>query len=96
MIIPSGVTVTLFKDNYYTGETLILEGPKSVDFKNDGYENWDKQMRSLRVEKTDTMDVNTYWQRIISNNGPLTETIEVGWSKTESKTDERTVTESFT
>eukprot|EP00347_Sterkiella_histriomuscorum_P016467 403353067 len=96
MIVPDGLTVTLFKNDYYNGEQLTIQGPKRMDFVSGEVQGWNDQIRSLRVIQTSKMNVNTYWERVISSNGPITETIEVGWSKEESKTDETTVTNSFT
>ena len=96
MIIPNGLTVTLYKQNFYEGESLIIEGPASIDFAKSDYSDWNKKVKSLRVIETSKFDVTTYWQRVISNNGPISETIEVGWSKEQSHTTEVSVENQFT
>eukprot|EP00347_Sterkiella_histriomuscorum_P004771 403359170 len=96
IIVPDGLTVTFFNDNYYNGGQLTVIGPKHLDFVQDNVQGWDKAIRSLIVVETSKMNVNTFWERVISSNGPITETIEVGWSKEDSKTDEVTVSQSFT
>lgn len=96
VIVPSGLTVTLFKGDYYSSESLTLIGPRMVDFVNGDHKDWNDQTRSLIVRKTEEVNVSTYWKRVLSNSGPISESIEIGWSKEESKTDESTVTNTFT
>lgn len=51
MIVPEGLVVTIYKDDYFRGESWIVEGPKLVDFINGEVKGWNKEIRSLNVKK---------------------------------------------
>eukprot|EP00347_Sterkiella_histriomuscorum_P004223 403361274 len=97
--IPDGLIATLYKSDYFTGESLIIQGPKFVDFFHDQtITGWSKALKSLQVKKIEDEkhDVFTQWTRVTSGSGPITYTIQTGWSKDEVKKDEKTVLEEFT
>eukprot|EP00347_Sterkiella_histriomuscorum_P002187 403369131 len=99
MIVPDGLTLTIFQNDRFSGQFLTFQGPIKADFvigEQSNNNGWDLQIRSLYVQQTQRMSVNVYWERVASQNGPIVKTIEVGWSNEESQIDQNTVKNSFT
>eukprot|EP00347_Sterkiella_histriomuscorum_P012974 403366499 len=99
LIIPDGLIATLYKSDYFTGESLTFQGPKAIDFVHDpSITGWQRVLKSLQVKRVEDEkhDVITQWTRVTSGSGPITYTIQTGWSKDVVKKDEKTVLEEFT
>eukprot|EP00347_Sterkiella_histriomuscorum_P019757 403340404 len=98
LVVPQGLIVTLFKDDYYGGERVTFEGPKSYDMANGDLNGYYRQTCSMQVLKkvNSRIDVLTQWERVSSGSGLLTHSIEKGWSKDIVQKEESTVLEEFT
>eukprot|EP00347_Sterkiella_histriomuscorum_P018154 403346588 len=98
IVVPEGLIVTLFSQDYYGGNRVTIQGPKSYDMANGDIPEWYRQTRSMQVIKKihTNIDVLTQWERVSSGSGSLSHSIEKGWSKDIVQKEESTVLEEFT
>eukprot|EP00347_Sterkiella_histriomuscorum_P014316 403361339 len=98
IVVPDGLIVTLYKGDFYGGERVTIQGPKSYDMANGDLQGWYRETRSMQVIKkvNARIDILTQWERVSSGSGTLTHSIEKGWSKDTVQKEESTVLEEFT
>ncbi|CDW87621.1 UNKNOWN [Stylonychia lemnae] len=53
MVIPANVVVTIYKNNYQTGESMVLEGPKEVSFEGSQLKQWNDNIESMVIKRAD-------------------------------------------
>ena len=72
IIVPSGLVATLYRDDYFTGESLTLVGPQKVDLVFGNISGWADNTKSLIVRKTIShLNVKMYWERVYSSSSKI-------------------------
>ncbi|CDW79549.1 development-specific protein s [Stylonychia lemnae] len=99
MVIPANVVVTIYNNNYQTGESLVLEGPKEISFEGSQLKKWNDNIESMVIKRAadflkaagEVDKLRGEWvKRFSTSNGKISSQLTIGITQETSETKSKT------